>query len=514
MANTILNLVKTEQLLSSISGNGEAAEGKVSQALLDKLSGIEAFKDLKSNNTLSLEQINEVLEKAGNISLQHVESNFKFNKIVLSSQKSKMELPYDSAHWNKDLLLFKQVINTLEAILYESLEQSITTNRSKIAESQAQIQVSIKECENQITNLKEMKGKGTNLRPDNDKRNNRAQDSVNALIGKLTTADDKLAHYSDGLGILLSVASSMRRWSQQLNQIPYLSVSGDLFKINFSSISKSGVGEDLEAIGIGSLGGAGLIALYPVFAAIYASFGMPALAAMGPVGWGIAAALAVVGAVLILVGEIEKANAYMDFYNDVKDKAEKDSQSIQKQIDEIDNWQSKLDAVFNDLKNVVRKLKSQDDSTHYQPSDLVGEFEKFAGESELYVLGREVMVEEINEYGSDPETAARDAARSSNFSFTKGESSEDKKRKRNATAEVLLVGYYIENDQITLLNDYYQDKEYSEAAIQRSLVTALMMNSRSPKQVVEKMNELGKEISISRVEEIQNDHQENYLYAA
>jgi hypothetical protein len=447
--------------------------------------------------------VSGLLSTQNNIEINRDIGSDKYGLVQFHTEDQLYDAPFIRSEWASNLALYRFVIGDLEMFTNDRLKDNLDSERDTLVDCKVQVSSGIKDCDTLLKEIKDSKGQGTNLRPDNDKRRKQAQSDVELLKSALEQTLSLIKSYNGSINDLGEVSDKYLRWSNSINAIPFNVVSNDLFKTNLKNLIKedfsSGETNILLGTGIALEVSAYIAISIGVLPAIWVSFGMPLAAlgglatGLGPVGWVIAGLLAVVGGILILVSEIKKANAYKDWYEDISKETTENTKNIQTANSELSDQIELISKVFSDIDEA---LKSADPSLQIESrSDTMQALTVAAIESDNYMQIRNLMWERMEE-GDPLDYAAKEAVRSII----------SEKDARPAYQEVMITGYYIGEEDYEALKQHYQKSGLTDDEIKTTMATALLVNSNSPQEVVEKLKELEIYIEIERVINIRNDN--------
>lgn len=454
--------------------------------------------------------LNTILVDPENIKIKNLETDEYGLLQLKKSAGSFSNLLYSKASYSDSVVFYRLVVDALENAELNRLKDTVDESIKSLNDASYQISVSKGEIANQKSNLETLKGKGTFFRPDNDIRNDRANEKLNELFDLLETCQAKIAHYKSGLEDLKQIACDIRRWSNNLNNQPFAVLGSNMFKRMIIDPQPSGIKKATNSIAwicLG-LGGIGLIAGLAVYA--LGSFSVLAISSMGPVGWLITGLLLTIGTVLLIISSIQEANELKDYYEKSIDASEENIEKAKNIIAQLNEAQSLLDKAFASVEAVVRQIDSADSKKQYSHADLHNKLQIYEYASARFLAGQKIM-DRLVENNKKPDIAAELAADTLSLDIADNPQTKDP----DFSAQIYLMGYYIRNNKIAELKGFMEEHGSPKENVHKTLIITLLINSNSPDYVIEKLKEIeGKVVAREEIEAVRKESLNVVLFAA
>ncbi|MCG7534973.1 hypothetical protein [Pseudoalteromonas sp. OOF1S-7] len=480
-------LVKEDAvILSSFKRDGENVAGYISQALAARLEKTDTYQDFN----FPIDDVSYLLDKPDRISVSSKTASSGFGEIQFKLKERSLPLPYSNSLYRKTIPFYRSVVGTFEEIMFQRLSDTLDNLQHELNDASIKTNVSIEQVDSQVDSLKELKGRGTNLRPDNDKRNDKAQNKLNELKGKLNTIVSEISNYRADLQDVKDIADVLKRWSNSLNESPFVSISSDitvnLKDFNSGSSTISDIGAVSGLLGVFGLSLAGGMAYFGAAGGVAVALA-PVIAVVGAI-------LAVVGGVLLIINEIDKANKIKEHYEKVEKDAGEGVTKANGVISQLQQARTAVKDIFDKIEPIVKELRDPGSSDVISRSDIYNTLKGFADKSTEFSTGAKAMQTYINRGLSAPD-AAQKASILINLDISDDPTMGDDDTKHDEL--VLLLGYYISNDDIDAITDYFKLHKENIKELREVLIVTLLLNSNSPSQVQSKLNAIDDSLNVT-----------------
>ncbi|EGR7942993.1 TPA: hypothetical protein I7142_16810 [Vibrio vulnificus] len=475
------------------------ASPSVTKPILDVYALGNVSKDLAMSWSLPIDAIDELLSSNDKIGINRSIGSKKFGLVQFHVENALYDAPFLREKNTSNIELYRYIVGQLELFTSDRLKANLKGERDTLNECRVKAKSGIKDCTDLIAKIKDSEGQGTNLRPDNNKRRKKAQSDVELLQARLKKTLDLMDEYEGSLNDLGELSEHYIRWSNSVNKLPFNVISKNLLDVNLKDLNEEDFSSMLRTIltvgGIALEVGAFIMISIGILPAVWVSFGMPLEAlgvlatGLGPVGWAIAGLLAVVGGILILISEIEKTNAYKNWYEDISKTTDENVAKVEKANTALSEQIAIIDNAFYEVNKAL--LSANSELKLNDRSDTMQELAKAGIKAKSYLGARKVMWAQIDK-GQDVQTAASIAV----------DLIADEEDLVKGFKEIMITGYYIETEDYKQLKAHYLELGFTDEQIKNTLAMALLVNSNSPQEVVEKLAEIEVMVEIERVHNI------------